>query len=141
MGIGNAAHEIGHALGLWHEHSRPDRDQYIEVLKDNINQAVYERNFGHLDAATFNKIPPVSYDIESIMHYGPEAFARDETQDTIRVRDDAPWDMCDDPSQMGQRLRISYKDVLRVKLLYGCGEGTSVSIDSRIMRFTLELIR
>ena len=30
-------HEIGHAIGLWHEHQRVDRDQYLMVSDENLN--------------------------------------------------------------------------------------------------------
>ncbi len=39
-----AVHELMHALGFWHEHTRPDRDDYIQVVFGNIRPG-YEQNF------------------------------------------------------------------------------------------------
>lgn len=56
------AHEIGHAVGLWHEHQREDRDDYVTLLYENLDtrrQHSYSAQhpaLGH-------------YDYASVMHY------------------------------------------------------------------------
>uniref|UniRef100_A0A673WAE4 Metalloendopeptidase n=1 Tax=Salmo trutta TaxID=8032 RepID=A0A673WAE4_SALTR len=63
--VGNLCHELMHALGLHHEHTRPDRDQYITIQWDNVVPGK-ENNFKVKKGDTQD----LPYDYDSIMHYG-----------------------------------------------------------------------
>ena len=109
--IGSIAHEIGHALGFWHEHQRPDRDDFVEVLYDNIPQQYY-----HL----FYKLPEqeidslhVGYDYGSIMHFSLFAFSLDKNLPSLRL-------LKDYGGKVGQRDNTSESDREQVRLFYGC---------------------
>lgn len=40
---GNLCHEILHALGMQHEHTRQDRDQFVSIKWDSILEGEQER--------------------------------------------------------------------------------------------------
>ena len=68
-GFGSAVHEVGHSLGVFHTQSRSDRDQYVEVRLQNVEEGC-EHNF----AAGMGMDLPVPYSVESVMHYGSGYF-------------------------------------------------------------------
>lgn len=63
-------HEFGHALGLWHEHQRPDRDAYIILDLEPVP----ENARGNYSVVNLRD-PLGPYDFLSIMHYRNNAFA------------------------------------------------------------------
>ncbi|XP_064629754.1 zinc metalloproteinase nas-36-like isoform X2 [Lineus longissimus] len=70
--FGTIIHETGHALGLWHEQSRLDRDKYVKVIRDNVSPR-FLKDFGVVGKkSTTSRGYP--YDYESVMHYGEKYF-------------------------------------------------------------------
>ena len=66
-------HEIGHAIGLRHEHQRPDRDEHVRVYEDRVIDGK-KHNFTKLSSSTTETHG--AYDYKSRMHYSVGAFAK-----------------------------------------------------------------
>ena len=103
-------HELMHALGVWHEQSRGDRNTYVEVNYPSI-QAGREHNFNSY--ATEPRSGP--YDFESVMHYGPTGFSINGDR-TIKVR--PPYARAFQYA-IGQRTGLSNGDIWTLVEMYG----------------------
>ena len=70
--LGTLLHEMGHIVGLYHEQSRPDRDNYVAVSYANMIKGSKPNFDQPLD--NFQELGP--YDYGSVMHYIAFAFSR-----------------------------------------------------------------
>ena len=111
---GNTIHEIGHAIGLWHEQSRVDRDEHVTIHWDNI-QSGREHNFQTYaqqgwDGDEFT----ADLDLGSIMMYGSYSFSGNG-QPTITTKDGSTFQI--------QRSGLSSGDIEGVNQLYPADDG------------------
>lgn len=128
-------HELLHSLGFFHEHTRPDRNTYVDVasLCSNVQGGcmgdTYTDNFPIESGATAYGY----YDFDSVMHYGQCSFSRNPgcpmsnstfPDGGITVRVQPPYNTQLSPDgiawqqAIGQRQRLSELDRATVSFLY-----------------------
>jgi Astacin (Peptidase family M12A) len=111
MEKGIIMHELLHALGYIHMHSRPDRDKYVEIQWKNILPQWFSE-FNRVNPNIFMSLG-TPYDYHSIMHYGNTAFTKNGAFTIIPKNSNYLH-------VIGQRGGLSEGDVNRINYRYKC---------------------
>ncbi|XP_050352280.1 zinc metalloproteinase nas-4-like [Nymphalis io] len=104
---GTIVHEMLHTLGFYHMQSSSDRDEYIDVIWENIvkNARHNFRKYNSFAVSDFG----VGYDYDSVLHYSRKAFSLNG-QDTLVPKQFA--------AEIGQRIGLSDKDTQKLNKMY-----------------------
>ena len=110
---GTAIHEIGHAIGLFHEQCRTDRDNYITINWNNI-KSDKQHNFRTYVESGYSGENINQFDFNSIMLYssyiGDENFVHNPNIPVITKKDGSTF--------TGQRSHLSEGDITTVNSRY-----------------------
>lgn len=101
-------HESLHALGFGHEHSRPDRDQYISIKWENVDPN--QKDAFRIEKNSNNMIN--TFDFGSVMLYPRNGFSANGG-DTVQSK-------IQGFSVPREQPILSESDVQRVRALYKC---------------------
>jgi len=104
-----AIHELIHVIGFWHAHMVPERDDYVTIMWDNIEQG-QGHNFNKLDSRRYTTYGS-PYDYDSIMHYEKRAFSKNG-RDTIVSKPPG--------KTFGVAEAMSHWDIHKINKMYNC---------------------
>jgi len=109
-------HEMMHAAGFYHEQSRYDRDDYVDIFLENVCCNA-EGNFDKLTTSNSKNLDE-PYDLKSVMHYGERDFSSNG-QKTIQAKDGT--------TPLGNSNGFTQTDINKLNKLYQCSATTSTT--------------
>jgi len=126
--LGTIMHEMMHVLGIIHEQSRPDRDDYLKINFKNIKKGLLTnfQKYNSIQADTLN----TPYNYYSIMHYSNYAFSKN---DEVTLQSKVAPEL-----DFGQRKMISHLDVVEINKLYPCKAKEEIVENKRCMEIPCE---
>nr|XP_040234261.2 seminal metalloprotease 1-like [Anopheles coluzzii] len=107
--LATIVHEFIHAVGFYHQQSASDRDQFVQIVWDNIEDGK-EHNFNIYDSDTVTDFS-VQYDYGSVMHYSSTAFSKNGEKTIVPK---------DPNATIGQRVGMSERDISKLNHMYKC---------------------
>lgn len=108
--LGTIMHELLHTLGFYHQQSASNRDDYVLIVEENIEEGM-EHNFKKYAENTVTDFG-IEYDYGSILHYHSTAFSKNGEKTIIPLKGEN--------IQIGQRRALSSKDIAKLNLMYNC---------------------
>uniref|UniRef100_A0A182PCD6 Metalloendopeptidase n=1 Tax=Anopheles epiroticus TaxID=199890 RepID=A0A182PCD6_9DIPT len=121
--IGTVVHELMHAIGFYHEFTRPDRDEYVSIDRTALRSeyqtnSFFEDNYGKM-AANEVVLYGRPYDYGSVMHYSKYAAAASRTRPVMNNL--KPW-----TGDFGNDNGLSAADIIDINYMY-CNSTTTTT--------------
>ena len=105
---GTVMHEMLHACGFLHEQSTYNRDDYVEILTENIEDK-HRNNFLRYNDTILTDFN-TTYDYDSIMHYSAYAFSKNGKPTIKATRENR--------TTLGQRNGFTDIDATKLNRMY-----------------------
>jgi hypothetical protein len=118
-------HEVGHVLGLKHEHQRCDRDRFLN-FSFNTNDGIFITDYGKTCDAEFKDYGLYSFD--SIMHYSLGTTGNPYgIEMKMEAKNQLPaGEYRGQPSQAGKMERLSESDRLSILAMYNLSDVPNI---------------
>jgi len=106
-------HELLHAVGLWHEHARYDRDDHVKIHWENVQNNTKARHNMELIPSVMSNTYGIPYNYKSVMHYDKLSWSKNE-QVTMETLDPEYADV------IGKSEYAHELDLEKVRRIYNC---------------------